>query len=243
LIYVLSRDIVSVEMRNPLPIPAVASLLDADRDAGDESGQLPEWLIHRLAMLILFLLEHICAARLKRARRQSFCWPDQRPDLPAGSTQSEAASIRGAFGNAIAWMCHRRGIGPGHPDWPELSRAIVAFGGSVKGFRAGAPAWGLQWWENPNVVPGMVAGFGAPVAATAALPRREAVADTAPPAANALQVEVVHAMLPGSWVAAFVRQVFARAGPAPSTGPPRCSGLPILSCLMHGAGARLAPPS
>ena len=58
---------------------------------------------------------------------------------------SASASIRGEFGNAIAWMAHRFGINPGHPDWPEVSRAIVAFGGSVKGFRAGAPRCPQQW--------------------------------------------------------------------------------------------------
>ena len=81
-------------------------------------------------------------------------WWHDRPDLPLGSAQALAASVRGAFGNAIAWMCRRRGIGPGHQDWPELSRAIVAFGGNVKGFRPGLPACGLQWWENPEIIPG-----------------------------------------------------------------------------------------
>jgi hypothetical protein len=61
------------------------------------------------------------------------------------------------------------GVGPGHPDWPELSCAIVAFGGSVQGFRAGAPPCGLQWWEIPDIVSWMIAGFGAPAAATGSL--------------------------------------------------------------------------
>ena len=125
-------------MRDPLTVPAEAYVPDADRAGPDASAQLPEWLVHFLAMLILFLLEHAHAARLRRSFRMAALWPDRRPDLPAGSTQSEAASIRGAFGNAIAWMCRRRGIGPGHKDWPELSHAVVAFGGSLKGFRAGA---------------------------------------------------------------------------------------------------------
>ncbi len=222
-------------MRDPLTVPAEAYVPDADRAGPDASAQLPEWLVHFLAMLILFLLEHAHAARLRRSFRMAALWPDRRPDLPAGSTQSEAASIRGAFGNAIAWMCRRRGIGPGHKDWPELSHAVVAFGGSLKGFRAGAPARGLQWWENPYVVPGMVPGFGVPTP-TATLLQREAVANAAPPAPNAMQPEAAHARLPASWVSAAWRQVFARAGPCPPTGPPGCPGL--LTAAMSDARGR-----
>jgi hypothetical protein len=226
-------------MRTPLPVPAEAYFPDADRDV---AGQLPEWVVRCIAMLIRFLLEHMLAARLRRSHRLQPWWQD-RPDLPAGSAQAEAASVRGPFGRSIAWMCRRHGIGPGHPEWPELSRAIVAFGGSLKGFRAGTPPCGLQWWENPNIVSGMVPGFGAPAAATASLLQRQAGANAAPPAPSAMQAEARHARLPASWMSASVRQVFARAGPSPSTGPPGCPGLPILSCLMHGAGARLAPTS
>ena len=143
-------------MRDPLTAPAEAYAPDADRAGPDASAQLPEWLVH------LPRPADPLPARAHARRSPAPLLPaaspggTDRPDLPAGSTQAEAASIRGPFGNAIAWMCRRHGIGPGHKDWPELSRAIVAFGGSLKGFRAGAPACGLQWWENPNVVPGMV---------------------------------------------------------------------------------------
>jgi hypothetical protein len=212
-------------MRTPLPVPAEAYLPDADRDV---AGQLPEWLVRCIAMLIRFLLEHARAARLRRSRRLQPWWRD-RPDLPLGSAQAEAASVRGPFGRSIAWMCRRHGIGPGHPEWPELSRAIVAFGGSLKGFRAGTPPCGLQWWENPNIVSGMVPGFGAPAAATASLPQLQAVANVAPPTPSAMQAESVHARLhaswlPASWLSASGRQVFARAGPGPSTGPPSLPG-------------------
>ena len=223
-------------MRDPLTVPAEAYAPDADRAGPDASSQLPEWLVHFLAALILFLLEHAQAARLRRSYRLTSLWPDRRPDLPAGSTQSEAASIRGPFGNSIAWMCRRRGIGPGHKDWPELSRAIVAFGGSLRAFHAGAPAVGLQWWENPNVVPGFVPGFGVPAAATAALPQFQAVAHPAPPPPNAVQAEATHARLPESWLSAAWRQVFARAGPGPPTGPPGCPGL--LTAVMSDARGR-----
>src|ERR1700733_2435949 len=145
-------------MRNLLTVPAEAYAPDADRDGLEAPAHLPEWFVRCLAMLILFLLEHVQAMRLRRSRRLEPWWQD-RPDLPAGSAQAEAASVRGTFGTGIAWTCRRPGIGPGHAEWPELSRAIVTFGGSLKGFRAGAPARRLAWWENPGVVPGMVHGF------------------------------------------------------------------------------------
>ena len=144
------------QMCAPTPAPAQAYAPYADRAGPDAPAQSPEWLVHWLALLIFFLLEPLNAVRLLRSGRLARSWWHDRPDLPAGSAQAEAASVRGPFGNSIRWMCLRHGIGPGHKDWPELSRAIVAFGGSLEGFRAGAPPCGLQWWENPGVVPGMV---------------------------------------------------------------------------------------
>ena len=233
-------------MRDPLTVPAEAYAPDADRDA---PGQLPEWLVRCLAMLILFLLEHAQAVRLRRSCRMHAWWRD-RPDLPAGSAQSEAASVRGQFGRSIAWMCRRHGVGPGHPDWPELSRAIVAFGGSLNGFRAGAAPTGLYWWENPGAVPGMVHGFGAPAAATCSLLQHQAVANAAPPTPHPMQAEAAHARfsasahprLPATWLSVSARHVFARAGPCPPTGPPRCPGLP--DAIMRDArGRSMASPA
>ncbi len=222
---------------DPATIPAEADAPDANRAGSD--AHLPGWVVQLLARLILCLIESWLGAGLRRASRLP-SWLQERPDLPAGSTQAEAVSVRGQFGNAIAWMCRRRGIGPGHPDWPELSRAIVAFGGSVAGFRAGLPACGLQWWENPNVVPGMITTFSAPAAS---LPQQQAVADIPPRAPSAVQAEAAPARLPAPWLSVSGWRVFARAGPGPATGPPRRPVLPTLSCLMNGAGARSAPPS
>ncbi len=208
-------------MRAPLTVPAEAYAPDADRAGTDAPAQLPEWLVHCLALMIFFLLKRLLAGRPRRPIRLTQ-WFHERLDLPPGSAQEEAATIRGPFGNAIAWMCRRRGIGPGHPDWPELSRAIVAFGGSVKGFRAGLPACGLQWWDNPNVVPGMTGEIVATPAATAmaALLARLAVADAPPPVPHAMLDEAAHARLPASWLPASWRQVLVRAGTGPPTGPP-----------------------
>jgi hypothetical protein len=129
-------------------------------------------------------------------------------------------------------MCIRHGIGPGHKDWPELSRAIVAFGGHLKGFRAGAPPRGLHWWENPGVIPGMRDhSLDEPSAATVALLKLQADANGLPPGSTEVQAVAVHAPLPAAWLAASRQHVFARAGPHPSTGPPHGPGLspPIMS--------------
>src|ERR1700733_14698265 len=192
--------------------PAEAYIPDANRAGPAALAHQPDWFVHCLARLIVFLLQHLLVARQGRSRRLQ-TWSDDRPDLPAGSTQAEAASIRGPFGRSIAWMCRRHGIGPGHKDWPELSRAIVAFGGSVAGARPGMPALGLLWWENPNVMPGFISGFGTPKAATASLPEFQGVANASPPAPKPTQPVTAQASLPASWLVASVRQVFAPCGP------------------------------
>ena len=60
------------------------------------SWRPPEWLVHVLALLVLFLRRHLPLYRGLPS------WWHDRPDLPLGSVQARAASIRGAFGNAIA---------------------------------------------------------------------------------------------------------------------------------------------
>jgi hypothetical protein len=213
----------------------------ADRAGPDTPASSPEWLARWLALLIFFLQEPLNAVRVLCAGRLPSWRFQDRPDLPPGSAQAEAASVRGAFGNSIRWMCLRHGIGPGHNDWPELSRAIVAFGGSLQGFRAGAPPRGLQWWENPGVVPGMTLtpGFGA-FAAT--LPPPQPAVDAAPPVPAAVQAEAAHSRLPASWFAASVRQVFARAGPGSATGPPGCPVLPT-AVMSDARGRSMAGPA
>jgi hypothetical protein len=203
-------------MRDPLTTPAGACSPDADRAGSDASARLPEWVVHLIALVIHFMLKRMLAAQLRRSGLP-YWWHD-RPDLPAGSTQAEAASIRGPFGRSIAWMCRRRGIGPGHPEWPELARAIVAFGGSVKGARPGLPATGLLWWENPNVTPGIVGETAAAPAATAMalLLSRLATAAAASPAPKTIvRSEAEPALAP-----VFQRRVLARTATGPPTGPP-----------------------
>ena len=98
-------------MCDPLTNPAGAGSPDADRAGSDASSRLPEWVVHLIALVIRFMLERMLAACSAHSRLPS--WWHDRPDLPPGSIEALAASIRGPFGNAIAWMCRRRGIGPG----------------------------------------------------------------------------------------------------------------------------------
>ncbi len=228
-------------MRPSPPVPSQAYARSADRAGPEASAPSAEWLARWLSLLIFFLLNPWNAVRLLRSGRLASWWHD-RPDQPLATAQAEAASVRGAFGNSIRWLCLRHGIGPGHKDWPELSRAIVAFGGSLEGFRAGAPPCGLQWWETPGVVPGMVfQAFGAQVAPTAALLEQQAVANAALPALHVVQAEATHARLPASWLAASRQHMFARAGPHPSTGPPNCPGLSN-TIMSDARGRRMASP-
>ncbi len=205
-------------MRTQHTVPAEAYSPNADRAGPDASADLPDWLAHLLALLLL-LARKWALATGRRGSRALPSWFYERPDLPPGSAQALAASVRGAFGNAVAWMCLRRGIGPGHPDWPELSRAIVAFGGSVQGFRPGLPACGLQWWENPDIVPGMIGMPAATpaAAAVASLLSRQAVADTPSPTPQVMPAAAEPAVSPGP---VPCRPVFARAATGPPTGPP-----------------------
>jgi hypothetical protein len=197
-------------MRDPLTPPADAASPDANRAGPD--ARLPDWVVRLVTLVIRCILR---ATRSRRSRSPS--WWHDRPDLPLASAQSEAASVRGAFGNSIAWMCRRRGIGPGHPDWPELSRAIVTFGGSVKGARAGLPACGLGWWENPDLVPGMSGETVAHPAAEAlaSLLSQHAIASAPPPASNVEPAAARPAQLPP-----IRPPVFARTATGPPTHPP-----------------------
>ena len=232
----------------------------ANRPGPDAPEITPAWIAHIL-VLIMYALLQLHQRRVRAYRRRRARWMELRagwlqtmahgrPDLPAGSAQAEAAALRGPFGHAIACMCRRYGIGPGHVDWPELSRAIVTFGGSLKGFCAGDPPTGLLAWENPHFIPGFVPHFGTqPLTGTAAQLQREADANARPP--NATQAEATHAALPASWLAtswlaaswvsASQRQVFARAGPWPPTGPPNCPGPLTLSCLNERGPSTASP--
>ena len=166
---------------NPLPPPADACAPDTDRAGPDAPARLPEWLVHLIALVIRFILQRSFAESSRHAWLPS--WYNYRLDLAvrlgAATRRVETWRVRQRHRLSVPPPRHR----PSHPEWPSLSRAIVAFGGSIKGFRRGLPACGLQWWENPDIVPGILGATACPPAADAMalLLSRQTVADTRPP--------------------------------------------------------------
>jgi hypothetical protein len=230
-------------MVTPSPVPVEAYFPDADRGEPDETCQVPTWVIHLLARLIIFMLEHVYGLCLDDEGRLVPVGQDGQ-NLPMGLVQANAASIRNPFRSSIVWMCHCHGIGQGQENWQELSDVIMAFGDGVDGFAADVPVSWLPWRDNACVVPAKSNGFGTQAASLSAL---LAVATVLPPASNETHAKHAHGKLPASclaasWLPASVRQVFARAGPGPSTGPPRWPGL--LSVMMSDErGQRVACPA
>ena len=168
---------------------AEAHAPDADRAVPNAPAQIPGWRVHLLALLLLLAQSWALA----RACGLVFALPSgihDRPDLPLASAHGVAASIRAARRIAIAWMGLGHGIGPGHRDWPEQSRAM-AFGGSQKGFRPGLPQYGVQWRENADIVPGMIGLSRTTLAADAmaALLARPAVPNAPSPALHSMPAE------------------------------------------------------
>jgi len=216
-------------MHDPLTMPAHADSPDADRAGPDASPRLPERFVRFLLLLVFLVREHWLAICHHRTGLLPEWW-NYRSDLPAGSVQQYAAWRRGEFGTAIAWMCRRRGIGPEHKDWPQIRCAIIAFGGSVKGFRPGLPACGLQWWENPHILPGAIGEIVATPAADAMarLLSRQAVGNVPPAAPNVMRAEAPQALLPASWLSECRPTDFWRQNSTgPPTGPPQ-SGLSVV---------------
>ena len=201
-------------MRNLDPLTALADTYspDADRVGLDASGPLPEWLVHALVTLIVFIRQHV----LIRRPRHNWSlpgWYVGRPGPLPASTPELAAMIRGAWGHEIAHVCRYDGIGPGHPDWPELSRAILAFGGSLRGVDGRKHP--RPWWHALGFAPSLAR---ADTAAAALPPEAEPVSAPSAPAATAEAAGSGHAVLP-----APRRPVFARAATGP---PPRLARVP-----------------
>jgi len=252
-------------MHHPQPVPADAFAADENRHGEAVSARRPEWLVHLLVRIILFMLR----TRLVRQCYQSRLpeWMTARPDLPPASALALAAWIRGEFGNAVAWMCMRRGIGPGHREWPYLSHAIVAFGGSLE--RVDGRLYPMQWWDSHWIAPAVVSPEPAAPSATALLLERESIARDplwawrdapagAGQAASCASRVSAGPALPAAWLLAASGQPsasgrlswlrpFARDGTGPPTGPPHRAALPASSHLTpsrptHGASPWPAPP-
>ena len=192
---------------------AEADAPDGNRDGLGASARLDDWFVVFLAMLLSIARQCVRAFRPCTIPTLPSWWVD-RPDLVPGSAQHYAASIRGEFGNVIMRMCCRRGIGPGHPEWPYLSRAIVAFGGRPEPatWYAGRPLR-PEWWENHWVSPAVIPP---PPAKQSLLVRQAAAGAASPrPTWQAVPADSAHAV---SWCARF--QSSSRVLGWAATGPP-----------------------
>jgi len=201
-------------------LPTDAASPGTNRVRRSASARRIEALRDIVAMLILVL--RVCILGRRPGRLLPSWWIDL-PDEPISCAHALAMSLRGSFGAVIVRMCCQRGIGPGHPDWPELSRAIVAFGGSLEMPRRYAEQGCVsrpEWWENHWVSPAVIL---APPPAPSLLAR---LAAAQPPSVPEAAFNVAApALMPAFRFAARARHVFARAGPGP---PIRASVSPTL---------------
>ena len=192
---------------------------DADRAGPDASADLPRYLLLEfLTLLIRCMLRQCLGSRFPRARPLPSWWVTL-PDCVPGSTQELAASIRGPIGHAMAHMCRYLGFGPGHQDWPYLSRSILAFGGSLKGVdgrKHPRPCLETHW-----IVPAVIGADAAATPTAAALLARRLAANAPPPAPPPVAAGAGPAVLP-----APLRPVLARTATGPPTGPPPAGAVP-----------------
>ena len=204
-------------MRNLDPHTALAEAYspDADRAGLDASGPLPEWLVQLLITLVLFVRQHVFIRR-PRHNWSLPSWYVGRPGPLPASTPELAAVIRGAWGHEIAHVCRYEGIGPDHPDWPELSHAILAFGGSLHGVDGRKHR--RPWWHALGFAPSLTRADNAAKTAAASLPQAQPVAIPPAPEPVAVIAGLAHPERP-----APRRPVLARAATGP---PPRLARVP-----------------
>jgi hypothetical protein len=203
---------------------AEACAPDADRAGPDAFPLLPEWLRDVVARLILFLLNQLRAGRPHRSRRRSPRWVALVAELGRGRAQPAAPSICGPIAQVVATVCAYWGIGPGHRDWPELSRLIIAFGGTLAGLNG--HRYPQPWLEAPQFVPGMIRADAAAKPTAASLLLAQVAADVSQSAADIpWPVAIALPAGPGRVLPSAPRVSSPAPGPrgfarAAATGPP-----------------------
>jgi len=197
---------------------AEAGAPDANRDGRGASARQPAWLRRLLALLAALVCRRLTGVRFQRAFARHGLpngFVVEHPDLPPGSALAYADSIRGAWGNVIARMCCQRGIGPGHPGWPYLSRAILGFGGRLDlpvAYAALGCVSPPEWWESHWAFPAV---FPAPPApASRLLP--QVAARASPPGVPLLPAAATRV----AFRRAPVFAVAPRRTAGAATGPP-----------------------
>jgi hypothetical protein len=184
--------------------PAEASAPDPDRADADSPDLMPEWLAYLIALVIVFLLEQFLAARQRRARRPA-SRSVGRPAQPRDSAQAPAAAIRTQSDGATARLHRGRGAAL---EGSELSRARTALLEKLR--QSDVDPAVLSQLEALGIVP---APIGPDTAATPAL--------SPPRVANIRRVPCRLApVAPRHRVSPAPRQMLARTGTGPPTGPP-----------------------
>jgi hypothetical protein len=189
--------------------PAEACAPDADRADPDSPDLMPEWLAYLIALVIVFLLEQFLVARQPHARR-SAARRVGRADLPRDSAAAPAAASRSRSGHATART--RRGHAAA-PEGSDLSRMRTALLEKLR--QSDVDPAVLSQLEAHGIVPGLI---GPDTAAAPALSSSH-VAHLSRAPRTLAPAGPRHALSPAPW-----RQMLARPGTGPPTGPPTVSG-------------------
>ena len=190
------------------PAPADAYAPDADRDGPDASKAPPEWIVHLLALIILFVLRQWVALRSRRAPRRPAHKPEQ-PIQPAEAKPASEPRNRDELEQFVTHMVRHFGRKMRAQGESELLPATATTGDSAEGASPQPSA------EAAGVMPGTIHADAVPTSATIK-PRPWR------PAANLYPLVRKLALAAGaSAMLSEVRwQVQARVGTGPPIGPP-----------------------
>ncbi|HEY1931174.1 MAG TPA: hypothetical protein VGG99_04115 [Acetobacteraceae bacterium] len=193
-------------------VPAEAYSPDPDRADPDSPTLMPEWLAYVIALVILFIIETFLATERRHARRRA-SRPDGRPALQRNSAQPPVPAIHNQPDNMTART--RRGRDAA-PECPDLSHARAALLEKLR--QSDVDPAVLSRLEELGIVPGLIgpdttATPNAPVLAPPCVANIRRNARRFAPASPRHAVST-----------APRRQMFARPGTGPPTGPPAVWG-------------------
>jgi hypothetical protein len=199
-------------MGDPNTAPAEASAPDPDRDDPDSPDLMPVWLAYLIALVIVFLLEQLQAARRRRVRRTA-AHRVGRPALPQDSAQPPATAIRSQSDDATARMRRSRDAAP---ECADLSRMRTELLEKLR--QSDIDPAVLSQLEALGVAPSPT---DADTAATPAVPvpSPHRAANIRRTARRRAPGGAKHAVSP-----APLRRIFTHASTGPPTGAPAVSG-------------------
>jgi hypothetical protein len=199
-------------MGNPNTAPAEAYSPDPDRAGPDSPDLIPEWLAYLIALVIVFLLEQFQAMRQHHLRRPA-SRPVARPALPRDSAQSPAAATRSQPDHVTTRTRRGHNAAPECRDLSDVRTALLE-----KLRQSDVDPSVLSQLEALGIVPSPIgsdttATPNAPVLAPLCVANIRRTARRFAPASPRHAVST-----------APRRQMFARPGTGPPTGPPAVWG-------------------